>query len=385
MASALLQHPAKGMVLDTPEEVREKWVRTGWSTAPVDRPVAEMAIAEAYRAAGLACPGDVVWMDGPVSAAALQVLLSARDTGVRLDEAALFRNLGRGIVARVRDRMAGIPSLRLGPGVGSVLADRVVRGAVVGIEGKLGSRQMHSHLGSPGRTPRAMAIGRVLALLWDTVRYRTNLLAVGPCCSQFDIGRFALLDGFLDRKGYDFVAPVRPVLAVAQTVGWLVPFERTAIAVERPRVLRADGYSRLHDSSGKAIEYGDGWGAWFWHGIRVPRKVIEEPEAITVEDIDRQANVEIRRVMIERFGRARHLQESGSQLIHEDECGRLYRKPFRNAEPAIVLRVVNSTPEPDGTRKEYWLRVPPEVRTAREAVAWTFGISANEYEPAAET
>ena len=33
---------------------------------------------------------------------------------------------------------------------------------------------------------------------------------------------------------------------------------------------------------------------------------------------------------------------------------------------------MNSTPEPDGTRRTYFLRVPPQMRTAREAVAWTF-------------
>jgi hypothetical protein len=33
----------------------------------------------------------------------------------------------------------------------------------------------------------------------------------------------------------------------------------------------------------------------------------------------------------------------------------------------------------------YWLRVPPQMQTAREAVAWTFDKSPDEYEPAFET
>jgi hypothetical protein len=42
--------------------------------------------------------------------------------------------------------------------------------------------------------------------------------------------------------------------------------------------------------------------------------------------------------------------------------------------------VVNSTPEQDGTYRRYLLRVPPTTRTAREAVAWTFGFdNAREY------
>lgn len=49
----------------------------------------------------------------------------------------------------------------------------------------------------------------------------------------------------------------------------------------------------------------------------------------------------------------------------------------RSASIASVCtssRVVNSTPEADGTYCRYFLRVPPTIGTARAAVAWTFGI-----------
>jgi hypothetical protein len=49
------------------------------------------------------------------------------------------------------------------------------------------------------------------------------------------------------------------------------------------------------------------------------------------------------------------------------------------------VHVVNSTPEPDGTYNNYFLRVPPETKTAREGVAWTFGLTADEYDPLKET
>jgi hypothetical protein len=41
---------------------------------------------------------------------------------------------------------------------------------------------------------------------------------------------------------------------------------------------------------------------------------------------------------------------------------------------------------PDGGRfHTYWLRVPPHARTAKEAVAWTFGLSEQEYAPMVQT
>jgi hypothetical protein len=44
-----------------------------------------------------------------------------------------------------------------------------------------------------------------------------------------------------------------------------------------------------------------------------------------------------------------------------------------------VVEVVNATPEPDGTRKHFFLQVPAHMRTAREAVAWTYGMSEHAY------
>ena len=37
------------------------------------------------------------------------------------------------------------------------------------------------------------------------------------------------------------------------------------------------------------------------------------------------------------------------------------------------------------TGRNYVLRVPPSIRTAREAVAWTFNIAADKYQPIAQS
>jgi uncharacterized protein DUF6745 len=41
--------------------------------------------------------------------------------------------------------------------------------------------------------------------------------------------------------------------------------------------------------------------------------------------------------------------------------------------------VINATPETDGTRKHFFLQVPPNLRTPREAVAWTYGMRPEAY------
>jgi hypothetical protein len=90
-------------------------------------------------------------------------------------------------------------------------------------------------------------------------------------------------------------------------------------------------------------------------------------------------------VMLEHFGYDRYLTESGAEPVDRDEAGVLWRITLADDEPVVMVEVVNSTPEPDGTHRVYWLRVPPTTRTAREGVAWTFGLTAEEYQPERQT
>src|SRR5690606_34188024 len=96
-----------------------------------------------------------------------------------------------------------------------------------------------------------------------------------------------------------------------------------------------------------------------------------------------------------RMGEDRFAREGGATEIHRDGCGVLYRL----GDETLAVRVANSTPEPDGTRKPYWLYVHPECRpmrgggtlgdpqplTATAAVASTFGLTADQYRPSCET
>jgi hypothetical protein len=158
------------------------------------------------------------------------------------------------------------------------------------------------------------------------------------------------------------------------------------LVCHRPVEKHNDETGRAHNENGPAASFADGHEIYSWHGTTVPKWIITSPEIISVADIIDERNSEVRRAMIERFGMARFLQESGAKIIHRDEFGILYIKvlPHEN-EPVVIVKVVNSTPEPDGTYKEYFLRVPPHITTARAAVAWTFDMSEAEYEPVIQT
>ena len=159
---------------------------------------------------------------------------------------------------------------------------------------------------------------------------------------------------------------------------------------ERPAKLEVDGQNRWHHDSQAAVKFRDQFSIYAWHGVSVPGDLIEHPEKITVERIEQEENAEIRRVMMERYGLSKYILDSGAQIIHQDQYGTLFRKDHRvdqddfddgikvrntrrtrrmrqdeNINALVMVRLINSSPEEDGTFKEYFLRVPPNMKTAR--------------------
>lgn len=172
---------------------------------------------------------------------------------------------------------------------------------------------------------------------------------------------------------------------LGETVMGAICLENVAFVCEKPLQFHIDQGGRLHNADGQALLFADGFAAHAWHGIIVDERVITDPESITIKEIESTANIEMRRVLIERYGQPRYLMDSGAIVVHEDDFGVLYRKRIEGDEPLVMVKVVNSTPEPDGTYKDYFLRVPPDMQTAREAVAWTFGFDSDDYTPSRET
>lgn len=190
---------------------------------------------------------------------------------------------------------------------------------------------------------------------------------------------------YLRQKGQKGIEPLDGLIRMAKASGWWWPFDGICFVSERPSEIHRDNRGRLHQETGMCIRFPDGWGLYAWNGILVPADVIELDEPISLERIEAEPNVEVRRVLIERFGLDNYLREGKCIKIHHDETGTLYRMDLRGDEPIMVVQVVNSSPEPDGTFKEYFLRVPPNTVRARQGIAWTFGLSEDEYYPITET
>jgi hypothetical protein len=69
--------------------------------------------------------------------------------------------------------------------------------------------------------------------------------------------------------------------------------------------------------------------------------------------------------------------------VQRDACGALYMIGARE-DPSAFVAVEDRVLGPDGAPLEHWIGVPPHVATAREAVAWSFGMGEADYRPARE-
>jgi hypothetical protein len=143
---------------------------------------------------------------------------------------------------------------------------------------------------------------------------------------------------------------------------WLLHWtEDTLYWVAKPTVHLdpAAGTRRLHNEHYAALE-SDVENLYFWHGVLVPAFVVVRPDWITVKHIEDETNAEVRRVMTERYGEGRYIIDSGLKPIARDEFGELFRKDFEGDSPLVYVKVKNSTAEPDGSFRDYFLSVNPD-------------------------
>ena len=328
-------------------EYRDKWLAIGLSTAPANRERAEGAINTAYLSAGLKPPGRIVWCGSPLS----QGLTRAIVPKMMND-----RSVRDSVRARVWDSVRASVWASVGASVRDSVRDSV----------------SDSVTASVGASVRA-SVG---ASVWASVRGSVW----GSCYGQHDAPWLGFYEYFRDVVGLTAeTEPLAGLIEQAKHAGWFIPHKDICWVAERHNILRRDGQGRLHCDDSPALAYPDGWAIYVIHGVRVPAVVVEAPSSMTVEQINKEPNVEVRRVMIERFGQERYLMESRAKLIHTDEWGKLYRTELSDDEPLVMVKVVNATAEVDGGYKDYFIRVPPSCKTAHEAVAWTFDETPETY------
>lgn len=95
--------------------------------------------------------------------------------------------------------------------------------------------------------------------------------------------------------------------------------------------------------------------------------------SVSPQEVIGLPNAEIRRAVVELVGYSKIVD--GAEVLDESETdGRLMRIPLAEDEDIVLVHVKDPS-----TTREYFLRVPPKMKTARQARAWTFGFEAEDF------
>jgi hypothetical protein len=158
---------------------------------------------------------------------------------------------------------------------------------------------------------------------------------------------------------------------------------------------RRHGPEKTFNKFGRVIEE-----QFFHHSTEIPGWAYRKPEDISVEEILDERNIEVKRAMLELQGFEVFLsraERAGMCTVidtnEDDRVGQLIRielpgltdEQRRSQQDVVDAHVYTLLKVKDGTLdKSYILRVPNNMRSAREANAWTWGLKEEEYAPAIE-
>ena len=346
-----------------------RWDALRRATSPPDHEGVAEWVRNAYAAGGLPAPGEIVWMQGPADLAPAWVKRrnAAGDNVRALVIDAMRRKtenaVDRAIALSVRMALANEPGL-----------SRVAEFCISIDEAVLGL----SEKAQPALRMR-------LANFFQRNRrwHRLSFAASGfSLMSAPWLGTMQYLHDVAGLRRHTEI--LAGLWGLAQNASWILPHAHVCWLMEKPRLIRQDANGRLHSPDGPALLYGDGSKVYAWKGILIPAHLIEERNGIDVHGIEAEHDPQIRRCMIDIMTPQRFIEQSGAYRVAQDESGTLWRQRWWWDAWAAV-EVVNGTPEPDGTYKHYFLQVPPTVRTPREAVAWTYGLSKRHYRPSMRT
>jgi len=323
---------------------------------PADRAAAEAAVREIYAVARLS-PPQIVWAASPV-ALARHWKVRRHTAGDSVRGVLLDTVINRAMsAARRSDVGGGLDALR------SSLPDLT---AMLAHEGQRAGVGALARLHLAGNVLRALMRRRP----WHSFR--------AVSLSPYDL-RWLLDPKLPERVAASERAAVSAAATLVGNAGWIVPHVHTCWLSDKPLVLSLDDRGRLHAKNGPAIRYKDGWHRYAWKGIEVPGAFVDHPERITLNAIDSQTDIFVRRCLIEMVTPKRFIYMGGADLVMRDETGTLWRRTWPRGDAWAAVEVVNGTPGPDGQLERYVLQVPPELETARAAVAWTYGMTDQQY------
>ena len=157
--------------------------------------------------------------------------------------------------------------------------------------------------------------------------------------------------------------------ALVKYCGWIFPFSEFCLVGDRPSKLSVDASLRLHAEGEPAITFSNGFSVYAYHGVRLPEKYEKHPHQWQAKWLLAEKSAEIRRVLIQGIGYDKICQEFPvTELDVWQEYTLLRIDLLEEIEPIHLLKTNCSS-----IGLINFLRVPPNIKTAREAISWENG------------
>ncbi|MBD2184248.1 hypothetical protein H6S82_14000 [Planktothrix sp. FACHB-1355] len=312
---------------------REKWRSIALSTEPIDRQKAAEAVKLTYEVIDEEEP-EIIFAQSPY--AALEIVTHELRKGLK-------RKLGD---IKHKLRFPGLSSLS--NQVWSVIGDEL--------------RSLWDQIGNERRN-------QILLQLKEQIPIKLRKQFFSECIpfetwtyygSYFDFN-FSILKLPCDGKMW-----LAFHLLVSEC-GWIFPYEKICVVCDRPRILSFDSANQLHAEGSPAIEFVDGFQVYAYRGVRLPFKYRKiHPNQWKADWLLDEKNVELRRALIQGIGYPRICKELYAVEIDSwQEYSLLKVDEDADLEPIRLLKMTCPS-----TGYIHVLRVPPALKSAREAICW---------------
>lgn len=337
-------------------EWTEQWIKIGLSTEPADFDKAIDAALRVYKLANLKKPMIVLRVSSPYGAT----------LGGRLAWAMLRELENPHVASQVESQVKSQVASQVKSQVAWKVWSRVESQVKSQVWSQVGSQvesQVWSQVKSQVESQVASQVGSAA-----TNGYHGSLYAGWAAYISFLRDVCGWENAVLDRFEIDET--------LVRNCGWVWWHENILAVSDRPLSISRDAEGRLHSETGPSIAYRDGWQLHHWHGVSVPEEWLSRRDNLTPKIALTWENIEQRRAACEILGWSRILTELNAKTINKDgdpEIGELVEVELPEIGRKIgrekFLRVQC------GTKREFAIPVPPTMKTALEAQAWTWGLT----------
>ena len=338
----------------------DKWLKIGLSTEPFDEIEIKKSVKKLYNLGGLKEPNFIIFVDCPYSIIIASIIIKN-----------IFGKLNNQIWNQVRDQVLN----QVFDQVRNQVNDQVWNQVLDQVNDQVWNQVFDQ--------VRNQVSDQVSDQIDDQMDYEINNKLFCKIKNEYKLTNFCF--GQNDASWlsyYDFfrqecnlkkeTEKLNGLIEMCKT-GWLITYKNVCIISKKPKEIHMEN-KLLHNLNGPSILFNNGFSIYSFRGIKIPSDWIENPKSLTAEIALGWNNIEQRRAACEILGWDKILNKLNSNIIDNDneEIGQLLLVNIPNSGEEKFLRVKC------GTGRIFVIPVPPEMQTAKQANAWTYGLETNQ-------